>query len=117
MTTPLDNTTLTALGIVALLALLALVAWLTQRRQRSYRLQQRFGTEYKRTVDTLGSRDKAEAELLDRQRRVEGLHIVALSPQDATRYAQEWKQLQSRFVDSPRGTLAEADRLVRELML
>ena len=117
MTVSLDNTTLTALGVVALLALLALAAWLTQRRHLSHRLQQRFGTEYARTIDHLGSREKAEAELLDRERRVERLHIVALSPQDAARYAQEWKQLQSRFVDSPRGTLAEADRLVRELML
>jgi hypothetical protein len=117
MTTPLDNTTLTALGVVVLLALLALVAWLAQRRHQSYRLQQRFGPEYARTMDNLGSREKAEAELRDRERRVERLSIVTLSPQDAARYAQEWKMLQSRFVDSPRGTLAEADRLVRELML
>ena len=117
MTTPLDNTTLTILGVVALMALLALAAWIGQRRKQSGRLQQRFGSEYARTVDHLGSRDKAEAELLDREKRVERLHIVALSPQDAARYAQEWKLLQSRFVDSPRGTLADADRLVRELML
>ena len=68
-------------------------------------------------MDDLGSRDKAEAELLARERRVQRMHIVALAPTDAARYAQEWKLLQGRFVDDPRRTLAEADRLVRELML
>jgi hypothetical protein len=115
MTTELD--TVTVLIIVAVLAALALVAWMMQRRKQSEHLQQRFGPEYTRVLDTLGSRDKAEAELLARERRVQRFHIRALDPADAARYAQEWKQLQARFVDSPRGALAEADRLVREVML
>jgi hypothetical protein len=117
MTWNLDNETLTVLVIVGLLAVLALVAWVRQRRNQSERLQQRFGPEYGHTVERMGSREKAEAELLAREQRVHRLHIVALSPGDAARYANEWKQLQARFVDSPRGALAEADRLVRELML
>jgi hypothetical protein len=117
MTTNLDTTTLTVLTIFGLLAVLALVAWLTQRHRRSERLQQRFGPEYARTVDQLGSRDKAEAELIEREQRVERLHIVPLTPPVAARFAHEWKLLQSRFVDNPHTTLAEADRLVRELML
>ena len=39
MTTPLDSTTLTILGVVALMALLALAAWIGQRRKQSGRLQ------------------------------------------------------------------------------
>jgi hypothetical protein len=113
----LNSDTAIVLTIVGVLAVLALVAWLMQHRNRSQRLQQRFGPEYARAVDHLGSRDKAEAELMARERRVERLHIAPLSPAVAARYAQEWKLLQSRFVDNPRGTLAEADRLVRELML
>ncbi|HEY1225766.1 MAG TPA: hypothetical protein VGF26_00460, partial [Ramlibacter sp.] len=31
-------------------------------------------------------------------------------------FHQEWRSLQSRFVDNPRGVLADADLLVRELM-
>jgi hypothetical protein len=115
--TELDTNTLTALTILGVLVVLALTAWLTQRRKLSDRLQQRFGSEYDRAVDHLGSRDKAEAELLARQKRVERLHIAALAPSDAARYTQEWRQLQGRFVDSPSATLSEADRLVRELML
>lgn len=64
----------------------------------------------------MGSRDKAEAELLARKKRVDDLDIVPLSPADAQRFSQEWRSLQSRFVDNPRGVLADADLLVRELM-
>jgi hypothetical protein len=113
----LDTTTLTALGIIGVLAVLGLVAWAMQRRHQSHRLRQRFGAEYARTIDHMGSRDKAEAELLARERRVERLHIVALAPADAAYFAHEWKVLQSHFVDNPSRTLAEADQLVRELML
>jgi hypothetical protein len=117
MTTELDTTTLAALVLIAVLAVLALVAWARQRRNVSERLQQRFGPEYARAVHDMGNREKAEAELLARQRRVERLHIKPLAPADAAHYANEWQQLQGRFVDSPRGALFEADRLVRELML
>jgi hypothetical protein len=115
--TNLDTQTIGILAIVGMLVVLALVAWLRQRGNQSERLQQRFGPEYARAVEHLGSREKAEAELLAREQRVERLHIVALAPADAARYAQTWMLLQGRFVDSPRGALVEADRLVRELML
>jgi hypothetical protein len=117
MTTPLDTSTVAALVIIGLLAALALVAWATQGRRRSQHLEQRFGPEYTRVLDALGSREKAEAELLAREQRVKRLHIGALAPADAERYAQTWMRVQGRFVDSPRGALVEADRLVRELML
>jgi hypothetical protein len=112
----MDSQTMTIVVIV-LLALVAVGAWLWQRNQRSTRLEQRFGPEYNRTVDQLGDRAKAEAELRDREKRVEKLEIVPLAPDDAARFSQEWKTVQGRFVDNPKGALAEADQLVRELML
>lgn len=115
--TNLDTNTLVVLSVLAALLVLAIVAWAMQRRRQSDRLQQRFGTEYARAVDHLGSREKAEAELLARERRVERLHIQPLAPPDAARFTQDWKLLQARFVDDPHGTLADADRLVREVML
>lgn len=111
----LDSTTLT-LGIIALLALLALAAWLFSRRKQSYRLAQRFGPEYSHTVDELGSRSKAEAELKARESRVERLNIVTLTLTDAARFSQAWSDLQGRFVDNPKGVVVQADQLVRELM-
>jgi hypothetical protein len=115
MQTTMDTQTLAILAVV-ILALIAVGAWLYSRKKQSERLVQRFGPEYGRTVDELGSRDKAEAELRDREKRVGKLRIVPLAPADAARFSQEWKTLQGRFVDNPRGVLIEADLLVRELM-
>jgi LPXTG-motif cell wall-anchored protein len=105
------------LGGVVVLALIALAAWFFQRKKQSQRLAQRFGPEYGRTIDDLGSRTKAEAELKTREKRVEHLDIVPLAPAEAARFSQAWNALQGRFVDNPKGVVTQADQLVRELML
>jgi len=103
---------------VALIALIAAAAWaLSHRKKQSERLQQRFGSEYVRTVDELGGRSKGESELKAREVRVEKLSIAPLAPPDAARFAQAWNALQSRFVDNPKDVVVQADQLVRELML
>lgn len=112
----LDAQTLSILAIV-ILALIAIGAWIYYQKRQSHRLIQRFGPEYGRAVDEMGSRTKAESELRMREKRVEKLHIVPLAPAEAARFTQAWKALQGRFVDNPKGVLAEADQLVRELML
>ncbi len=101
---------------VAVLVLIALAAWFFYQKKQSQRLQQRFGPEYKRTIDQLGSRTKTESELKAREKRVERLHIVPLVPPEAARFSQAWKAVQSRFVDNPKNAVVEADKLVRELM-
>ncbi len=101
---------------VILTALIALAAWLVYRNNQSHHLQDRFGPEYKRALDDHGSRTKAEAELLEREKRVSKFNIVPLSRSDADRFGQRWKTLQGRFVDDPRGAVMEADLLVREVM-
>jgi hypothetical protein len=112
----LNPETLTAMAILGVLVLLLVAAWLSYRRRQSYRLEQHFGAEYRHVADSLGSRDKAEAELRAREERVRRLHIVPLAPDDAQRFSSDWTALQARFVDSPEASLMEADRLVRELM-
>jgi len=105
-------------GTILVVALLVAAAWvLSQRKKRSLRLQQRFGQEYIRTVDEFGGRAKAESELKAREKRVEHLSITTLAPSEAARFSQAWNALQGRFVDNPKGVVAEADQLVRELML
>ncbi len=101
--------------VVVLIALAA--AWLFHRKRQSHRLEQRFGPEYGRAVDELGSRTKAESELKTREKRVEKLNIVALTPSEAARFGQAWKALQGSFIDNPKGVVVQADQLVRELLL
>lgn len=112
-----QNTLLGLIAAVAIIVVLLIIGGaLMARRRRSDRLHGQFGSEYDRTVDRMGSRNKAEADLLARQKRVEQLNIVPLAPQEAERFRNAWDKLQARFVDSPQGTLAEADLLVRDLM-
>ena len=103
-------------GAAVVLALIAFAAWFFYQKKQSHRLQQRFGPEYGRTVDELGSQTKAESELKAREKRVERLNILPLAPSDAARFSETWKVLQGRFVDDPKGVFVQADQLVRELM-
>ena len=103
-------------GLVLLALVLVVGGVLLQRRRDSERLERHYGPEYHRAVDEMGSREKAEAELQKREKRVHKLRIVPLAPEQATRFSDEWRMLQGRFIDNPRGVLMDADRLVTELM-
>jgi len=92
------------------------VVWSALRTKRSRALQDSFGREYDRTVDQAGGRRAAERELRDRRKQHEQLDIRPLSPESRDRYIRRWQSTQSRFVDDPRGAVAEADRLVQEVM-
>jgi hypothetical protein len=103
-------------AVAVLTVLVAFAAFLVYRNNQSQRLEKRFGPEYGRAVSVHGNRDKAEAELIAREKRVSRFNIVPLARENAERYAREWKTLQARFVDDPKGAVVEADRLVREVM-
>ena len=112
----MDTTTLAVLGIIAVLAVLALLAWARQRRNRSHRLHAHFGTEYDRAVATRG-RSTAEKELQAREERVSQRNIRPLLPFEADRFQRSWASTQARFVDEPGAAVADADRLVCDVML
>ena len=103
-------------GVVILV--IAVVTWLCMQKRRSTTtaLRQKFGSEYERAVQQLGSERKAEAKLADRLERVEKLNIRDVDPLERERFSKQWESVQSRFVDSPRGAVAEADDLVSSLM-
>jgi len=103
-------------GVVILV--IAVLAWLYVRKRRSTTagLRQKFGPEYERAVQKHGSERTAEVKLANRQDRVEKLNIRDLDPVEHERFSTEWESVQSRFVDSPRGAVAEADDLVSSLM-
>jgi hypothetical protein len=102
----------------AVILVIAVVAWLYVRKRRSATadLRQRFGPEYERAVREHGSERKAEAKLADREKRVEMLKIRDLDPMEHERFLKQWASVQSRFIDSPKGAVAEADDLVSSLM-
>ena len=112
----LDTQTWIIIAAIVVLGLVALGAWLFYQKKQSQKLQERFGPEYGRTVNELGSRTKGESELKAREKRVERLEIIALSPSEATRFSEAWQALQGRFVDNPKGVVVQAEQLVRELM-
>ena len=107
-----------AIAVIAavLLVVIALIGR-QQRQIRSRKLQQRFGPEYERLVAQHGNRTKAESELEAREKRIARLKIVPLDAADAARFSQAWGVIQSRFVDNPNGAVAEADKLVRDVMV
>lgn len=112
----LDTQTWIILAAVVALGLVALGAWFFYQKKQSHKLQERFGPEYGRTVNELGSRTKGESDLKAREKRVERLDILALAPSEAARFTTAWQALQSRFVDNPKGVVVQAEQLVRELM-
>jgi hypothetical protein len=113
---PHNPLAIAAIVITVLLVFLAIATASHLRRQRTLKLQARYGVEYHRTLDRLGTRAKAEAELAARGKRVEDLVIAPLAYAEATRFGRDWRSLQGRFAHSPRDLLAEADRLVRDVM-
>ncbi len=103
---------------VAVILAIAVLGWLylRKRSQRTAGLQQKFGSEYERAVQEHGSERKAEANLADREKRVNKLNIRDLEPAEQDRFSKQWASVQSRFVDSPKGAVIEADDLVASLM-
>jgi hypothetical protein len=117
MTLDLLNPKLIVLAVGAIL-MIAVLAWLYVRKRRNTtaELRQKFGPEYDRAVLKHGSERKAEAKLTDREKRVGELTLRVLNPIEHERFSKQWKEVQSRFVDSPKGAVAEADDLVSSLM-
>ena len=103
-------------AIVVGLAVVGLVAWYLWQRRRTEELRARYGPEYGRTVSEAGDRKRAEAELLRRQERVEHLDIRPLTAEQRDRFLEQWRAVQARFVDDPKGAVTDADRLVEEVM-
>jgi hypothetical protein len=104
---------LIAIGAVIVLGALAWSAYSSRRRGR---LQERFGSEYDRTVADAPSRREAEADLTEREKRREEFEIQPLSDESRERYSERWRVTQQRFVDDPAGAVGDADELIQQVM-
>lgn len=117
MNLDLTEPKLIALAAVAILVLVV-VAWFYLRGSKTatVTLKRKFGTEYDRAVGEFGSQHLAETKLAEREKRVGEFTLRDLSPMERERFLQQWEAIQSRFVDSPKGAVAEADDLLSSIM-
>jgi hypothetical protein len=113
----LMNPKLIAGVVVVILAIVVAVAlYVRKRKKTTTELRDRFGPEYERAVQIHGSERRAEAKLMDREKRVEKLKIRDLDPTERERFSGQWNSVPSRFLDYPKGAVTEADELVSSLM-
>jgi hypothetical protein len=110
----MDKTTITIVA-AALVAIVAAV-WMYLQKKQTERLHSRFGPEYDRLAAVEGDRGRAEKTLHQREKRVEQFNLFPLSPENRDLFARAWQQAQAGFVDDPRSAVADADKLVNEVM-
>lgn len=111
----MDQDILVPLMVVAVTAI-AVALFVYWRKRQTETLRRRFGDEYDRTVGTVGNQRKAEQELESRAKRVEKFEIRPLTPEQTSRFAEEWRDTQARFVDEPSRATDDADELIKEVM-
>lgn len=102
--------------LIIVVALVVIAALLIVRRHKTQHFKEQFGPEYDRTLSERGDPRLAEAELAERERRVNSLSIRSLSGGAREKYAAEWEAIQRRFVDEPAVAVNEADNLVNRVM-
>ncbi|MFN8024989.1 MAG: hypothetical protein U0W40_01130 [Acidimicrobiia bacterium] len=103
-----------AVAVVVLVVVVVALAMAGSRRRRH--LRDRFGPEYDRTVGHAEHRRDAERELREREARHDELDLRPLSPASRERFTRDWDDVQRTFVDRPQVAVADADRLVTDLM-
>jgi hypothetical protein len=112
----MDSST-TALIIAAIIAIaLVLTVTMIMRGKRTDTLRSKFGPEYDRALEEGGDKRKAEAELLEREKRVKKLDIRPLTASERDGFAASWQGVQAEFVDAPKTALANADTLLTQVM-
>ncbi len=112
----MDTNTLLLIAVAVLVVVVLAVAYVGTRRRQSEELKEKFGPEYDKAVEKYGDPHKAEAELQAREKRVEAFNIHGLQPREREHFAEQWRTTQAEFVDNPDKAIADADRLVKQVM-
>ncbi len=102
--------------LAVIVVLVIVVGVLVTRAQRSRRLKDDFGPEYKRAVAEHGDQGSAERDLADRRKRVDKFEIRPLAPASRERYLDQWGATQRHFVDEPASAVTDAHVLVQQVM-
>ena len=113
----MENVSSSTLIVILLVVVAVLGAvWFFLQKKRTETLKSQFGPEYDRATKQHGNVGRAESELEKRAQRVAKFKIIELSPADRERFVNAWQEDQAKFVDSPKGAVIDADRIVTEVM-
>ncbi|TCD06503.1 LPXTG cell wall anchor domain-containing protein [Erythrobacteraceae bacterium CFH 75059] len=111
----MQNDQLTIVLIIAGVLLLALVVWALTRKKRTDDLRSHYGDEYDRIAKEQGGRG-AEAALREREERVRSFDIRPLHRDEQQRFGEQWREIKTMFVDSPREAVVRGDLLVTDML-
>jgi len=114
----MDTTTMIwiALAVAATLIVGGLFGVVLGRRQRTKKLQEKFGPEYEHIINERGDQRQAEHELAARLEHVNALEIRPFSKEEIDGFASEWWETQAEFVDAPLAAVQKADELIAKVM-
>lgn len=104
------------IGVAIVLVVGSLLAVAFSRSQRTKQLQEQFGPEYERVISEASDKKEAEKELHSRLEHVKALDIHPLLEEQRSRFVNEWRVTQAKFVDEPLVALREAENLIRRVM-
>ena len=103
--------------LMVLVAAAVVTGIVVMERRRTTALRERFGPEYERAVEQHGARRAAESDLRGRLERRRSAEVRDLSPKVRDRLCARWRVVQTGFVDDPQASVAEAARLVEQVMV
>lgn len=103
------------LAALALIVIVGLIAS-RSRRARTESLRGQFGSEYDHAVGSVGSRKRAERELVARAQEVGKYDIRPLKAGERDRYRADWQRVEQHFIERPTTAVVEADELVDAIM-
>ena len=101
--------------VIAVVVVVALVA-VGARKRRTAMLRGHFGPEYDRAVENSEDQRAAEANLRAREKQRAQFDLQPLPEATRLSFANEWRDLQERFVDQPAQATGAADTLITRVM-
>jgi hypothetical protein len=108
--------TSTWLAIAGVTLLLLLISAALVRLANRAALKRRFGPEYERAVEELGTERAALRELRSREARVRKLKLRGLSEAQMDRADAQWLKVQAMFVENPLSAVRSANLLIKTIM-
>jgi hypothetical protein len=112
----MNTQNIVVLVIIAAIVVITVAARFYLQRKNTRKLMDKFGPEYDRAVQQVGSAGAAEAVLGSREKRVAKFAIRPLTQEECARLGAEWRLVQERFVDDPAKAVFEADQLINKAL-